>query len=467
MHINSNHRIFFLIAFPIFVISGCRKDENVKSAAVKPEKRIIEFFGSNNSVNRPAVIKLSKDTVYILDSDITRESGEQLIIEQGTVIKAGERNPSNPGSADPGRGSLTIRPGGVLIANGTEAEPIIFTSNTMAGSQRINWGGVIIEGKAPNNDRTATGVPTDFSCSIRFLRVEFAALTLRSVGNTSLVENVMVSYTDKNGISAFNISGGTFNAKNLVSFACSGPADYYITNGYTGKLQHLLAMRHPFFGNMGSQPQRALASLFIENNPSNPVNARPFTFPQISNLTAVGPNGQNGSVSSYADTNIRVASIVTTNSTCFSIRNSVFLGFPAKAWILDDVNTALAIVDSRSVMSYSYFHSLDTSKTLFLAQGVYPPFGSSDFKGYVLSPAFNNKLLPQIQSLLLPDIFVYNKPAFLPGVGSPLLTGANFSGDFSAAFYDKVSHVGAFGSQSWTNGWTNFTPLKTNYNFSL
>ncbi len=467
---NNITRILFFTACGAAVVFnnlGCKKQEYIKASGVMPEKRIGELFGSNNSINRPKLIKLYKDTVYILDIPITIEAGEQLLIEEGTLIKAGVRNIANPESNNPSEGSLTIKKGGVMLANGTRSEPIVFTSNTTAGAQRINWGGITIEGKSIDNDIASGIVDTaDFSGSLRYCRIEFAPLTLRGVGSRTFIENLMVSYTDRNGLNAYNIFGGTFNAKNLIAYACSGPADFYFTNGYSGKMQHILSYRHPFFGKTGNIPFNSVAGVVIENNPFNAVNARPFTLPVISNLTVIGPNAQKGSTVAYSDTNIRAAALVTTGSACFNIRNSVFLGYPESCWILDDNFTTEAILVYINVVSYSIFQANDTSRAFYLKPGTYPPQNSSDFKRFILTRVPNNRLLNNADNFLFNAIFNYSAPGLLPKENSIVLNGANFTDTFGdRSFFEKVNHIGAFGTTDWTLNWTNFTPLKTNYNF--
>ena len=49
---------------------------------------------------------------------------------------------------------------------------------------------------------------------------------------------------------------------------------------------------------------------------------------------------------------------------------------------------------------------------------------------------------------------------FIPAAGSPLLSGASFT-NFND--FDKVSFIGAFGSENRLNGWTNFDPENTVY----
>lgn len=458
--------IFSLL--PVVVISigigtgACKKEENIKTGSVKPEKNIRDFYVNSAA---PKIIKLYSDTVYILDQLLSRSAGEQLIIEEGTLIKVGTRDFTNPFNNIPSAGSITIAPGGVLIANGTADKPIVFTSNTFSGDQSVNWGGISIEGRSTDNSKTTAPVLDDFSGSIRYCRIEFASLSLRSVGSGTTIENVMVSYAN-NGGPAYRIYGGTFNARYLISYACGGPADFYFANGYTGKMQYVLAYRHPFFGQTGSIAVNAVAGVFMENNVSNPANAQPYNLPVISNLTVIGPNDQKGSTSYYGSTTTRASAIVTTKSTAFNIRNSLFLGYPKAAWILDDYNTARAIETSKAVMSYTFFQANDTSRAFYLAPGTYPPNGSPDFKNYMLTQPFNNKLVLSVNDFSFRDPFNYEAPDLFPKDSSSIvMKGANFDNEFANTFFIKGEFLGAFGKDNWLRGWTNFTPLKTNYNF--
>jgi hypothetical protein len=428
---------------------GCQKDENIKASKVKPE---VILSDKDNRGTRLRVVQLHKDTVYINTDVFTRQAGEELVIEKGTLIKGG--------------GGINIEPGGVIIANGTRDNPIVFTSNSRRGIQGANWRGIIIKGKSIDNSTPGAKDSTDFSGSLLFTRIEFASLTLEAVGSRSVIENVMVSYASN---SSFSILGGTFNTRYLVSYACGGPADYYITRGYSGKMQNVFAYRHPYFGNVGIAPANALSGMFIENNPFNPEGARPFTNPFISNLTVIGPNAQNGSPSRYADTtpSFRVAALVTTGSSCFSIRNSVFVGFPSSAWRLDDRATAENIQLGNGDLAYSLLHANMPNRVFYLKPETLSPFLSNDFRNYMMQPVFQNGMLTNALDIKVADLYNYNAPGLMPLEGSPLLTGAtNFTGAvFDNSFFQKVNYKGAIGRENWLSSWTNFTPLKTNYNF--
>ncbi|MFZ4547574.1 MAG: hypothetical protein ACOYN4_09070, partial [Bacteroidales bacterium] len=94
---------------------------------------------------------LTCDKVYTLNQKIYVPSGITLTIQPGTVIKGAS-------SADPALATaLIIERGGKIIADGTQACPIVFTSvaDPMDGSYSLTnvgeWGGIVLLGKATNN----------------------------------------------------------------------------------------------------------------------------------------------------------------------------------------------------------------------------------------------------------------------------------------------------------------------------
>ena len=462
-HSNANFFLIVVLGF-VFCFQACKKEENIKASVVMPEVTIVssELDPVTQTPISRKVIHLYKDTVYLCKDIITREASEQLIIDEGTLIKIA------------GSGGFIINPGATITANGTADKPIVFTSNSLPGKQGINWQGITITGKSFNNANGTDGVADDFSGVLKFVRIEFAPLTLTSIGNKTVVENVMVSYTGLNTvtqdyISAFNIYGGNFNTRNLIAYACGGPADFFISNGYTGNMQGLIACRHPYFGSTGANPGNAIAGIFIQNNAYNSPAPLPFTNPVISNLTVIGANALLGSPAVYADTNSQAAALVTTRSCCFHLRNSLLLGYPAAGWILDDNATAVNLEAGNGEFDYSIIQSNTPSRLFYLAPGTYNNATSADFKNYMLGPLFSNRSLNESADFKFTNIVNYEPaPDLIPLAISPVLKGgANFDGTlYSNEFFKKdTSYIGAIGKENWYKKWANFSPLKTNYNF--
>ena len=79
---------------------------------------------------------------YTLVGNVFVQSGVTLTIEPGTIIFGDKAS----------KGSLVIDRGATINAAGTADKPIIFTSSAPVGYRNYgDWGGVIVLGKAQNN----------------------------------------------------------------------------------------------------------------------------------------------------------------------------------------------------------------------------------------------------------------------------------------------------------------------------
>lgn len=148
---------------------------------------------------------------------------------------------------------LNVNRGNEIQANGTTARPIIFTSQENVRGQNDDnssgdWGGLILNGRAPVTDCQAGGaapgtvdcerevegtatpplyggnVPTDSSGSVRNVQLRFSgtvlsngdelqALTTGGVGSGTTLENIMSFNSADDGVEFF---GGRVNIKGLV-----------------------------------------------------------------------------------------------------------------------------------------------------------------------------------------------------------------------------------------------------------
>lgn len=169
-----------------------------------------------------------------------------------------------------GRGSLVISRGSQIQANGTAADPIVMSSIDAGIEGQGEWGGLVLQGFAKNNDcgDGATG-STDLLCdaadeagtgfhggnddadnsgSIQYVIVaeggfeiapdqEVNGITLHSVGYGTTIENVMVYANADDGIEWF---GGAANVKNLI-LVDNGDESLDWDNGWRGNVQFVLA----------------------------------------------------------------------------------------------------------------------------------------------------------------------------------------------------------------------------------
>jgi len=281
---------------------------------------------------------LTCDKTYILDNKIYVPAGKTLTIQPGTVIKgAATGNPANANA-------ILVNRDGKIFASGTESCPIIFTAQadpldgTYALTNKGQWGGIVILGKAKNNLTTAAnysaagtvgfngttgtgvnggdgigfiegftaadarnlyGMPpgqeddNDNSGVMRYVSIRHAGatvgtnnelngLTLGSVGRGTTLENIEVISNDDDGIEPF---GGTVNMKYLtLMFNNDDNFDY--DQGYTGKVQFILSVKLDAATFTGGD-----SGLEIDGD-DNKANPTLLSRPTIYNATFIG-NGSN------------------------------------------------------------------------------------------------------------------------------------------------------------------------------
>ena len=170
---------------------------------------------------------------YTLDGMVKIPAGVTVTFEAGSTITCDKTT---------GENGLIVLNGGKLIANGTAAEPIVFTEKSKTGGA---WAGIIMYGDAPivNNatnpaPQTATsedGLNQTYGGSndahnggsLKYVRVEYAGQVITtnnkenngfsfySVGSGTVLEN-LVSYMGNDD--GFEFYGGTVSAKNLISY---------------------------------------------------------------------------------------------------------------------------------------------------------------------------------------------------------------------------------------------------------
>ncbi|MFV5690841.1 hypothetical protein ACM55K_02315 [Flavobacterium sp. LT1R49] len=221
-----------------------------------------QILAGNITVNT----KLYKKNIYILQGNVYVTNNATLTIEPGTVI-IGDFESS---------ATLIITKGATLIAEGLETDPIVFTSNRSV-KKAGDWGGIVILGDAPTNkfgNVSAINFDLDNSLTfyggtnassnsgvLKFVRIEFAgkkikglgnfnALLLAGVGNKTILENIMISYSAGD---SFEIFGGELYLNKMVSFKSSSD-DYKFNFGTQCRIDNSLAIRSSYLtSNTGSR----------------------------------------------------------------------------------------------------------------------------------------------------------------------------------------------------------------------
>lgn len=442
-----------LTLITLFGATSCVKvnfdEEQVNTPTPEPTSNIIQGTISSSRF-------YAKGT-WILKGYVYVTEGATITFEAGCIIKSDITE----------KGALIIERGAKLIASGTPANPIVFTSGKSVGSRAPgDWGGIILLGKAPTNrplDPAPTiegGVgrqyggtdPLDESGILRYVRIEYAGiaaepgseingLTCGGVGSGTIIENVQVSFGNDD---AFEFFGGTVNAKNLVAFATADD-DFDFDFGYTGKIQFGVSCRKPDFIDAGD------AGNAIEcDNDGSGTTTTPRTKPQLNNFTFVGPNDAAGTAANHNYSNRW------RRATQFILRNSILIGHPDAGFSLE----------SDATLNDYYVNNISEFKNnlVHASTNVYRSSNNAIATAAQIQTKAESEgciTLANSAAAQLTSPFYSTSPNFLPVTGSPALTGASFSG--MNPFFTSTTYRGAMGTTNWTSGWCNWDPQNAAY----
>ncbi len=421
-------------------------------------------------------IRLVNTKIYGLKGYVYVNDGATLSIQEGTIIVGDE-----PGN----NSALIINRGGKILARGTAKDPIIFTSRAVPGQRaRGDWGGILICGKARINQAAGQaalegGVASqttggkgwyggtdddDNSGVLTYARIEFAgiatqpnselnSLTMGGVGRGTTIENVQVSYGNDDGFEWF---GGTVNSKYLISTGILDD-DFDTDNGFSGKVQFGLVQRFRTTADVST------SQAFESDNDAQASYNQPFTSATFSNITAIGPiqdtSWTPGSGPNQYSTRFGAAAQIRRNSRQ-AIHNSVFVGWP-RGFEFAQVPTMIAAAgDSIEIRNNSWYGV--KGAVLTLAGGTAP---AGIDAGWLAKPAYGNVVNKSSPAgAMIENAFATNAD-FNPAIkaGSPLQTSAVFSGKSNDAYFEKVTHRGAFGLQRWDLPWSEYDPVNREY----
>lgn len=420
---------------------------------------------------------LEASKVYILQGQVNVQEGATLTIQAGTIIKGDKRT----------RGTLVIRRGARIVAEGTKEKPIVMTSAQDAGARdKGDWGGLVILGRARVNqpDPAVEGIEpaaifggtndADNSGILRYVRIEYAgieltpnnetnSLTLGGVGSGTVVEYVQVSYGGDDGFEWF---GGTVNGKYLVSLG-TWDDDFDCDYGWSGNIQFALAVRAPF---LADQSQ---SNAFECDNGPNDNDVQPYTTATFSNVTVLGPRDIHGrGISANYANGVHVR-----RRTAVTIANSIITGF-ATGVRMDNLSTFEQYARGNGIMYNNRFVVAGTGTTAPTTVAVGTGIVLTDLVTYLSTNrnTFMGGTAINADSLARFGLKAANyfgsrslaqypaNPDFSVTTGS-LLNAARFDiPKLQVAFFDKsATYIGAFGNTDWTDGWTEFVPLNATY----
>ncbi len=290
--------------------------------------------------------KLYKKDTYLLLGDVFVTDCATLSIEPGTVILGDYKS----------KASLIISNGSLIIAEGTQTDPIVFTSNRDI-KKKGDWGGIFILGDAPINklkeeseleyglNFSSTGMiqyggnnEENYSGVLKYVRIEYSGkrtknygylsgLTLAGVGSETVLENIMISYCQG---SSFQVLGGNTKLYQLVSYR-SKRNDFIFNYGAQALLTNSLAIKSPYHTSSGGASSIYLAS-YKEKEEIDP--SKKGTNLQAENLTLMVLSDD-----LVADIKVGLVheAMYVKEGASFSMKKSIFSGFNPAVKLHNDI----------------------------------------------------------------------------------------------------------------------------------
>jgi hypothetical protein len=395
-----------------------------------------------------------------ITANTTWTTGNTYLLQGLTYVKNGATLTIQPGVTIRGAGAgsaLIITKGSKINAVGTATSPIVFTSNNAVGSRaKGDWGGIIILGNGSFNLNSGvnniegitasadtqyggglTPDDADNSGTLKYVRIEFGGyvyapnseingLTLGAVGSGTTIDYVQVSYANDD---AFEWFGGAVNCKHLVSYR-NLDDDFDTDNGYSGKVQFALAIRDP---QIADAPAVSTSEGFESDNNAGGTAVAPYTSAVFSNCTLIGPSYRttltNGGT--LASGYKRVARI--RRASKLSIYNSIFMDFQEGLHIDGVASETNALNDELKFKNNILAGIVTTAKYIQVSSpGTITAGNNAAFNMTTwFADNGNTNLATNAGLLTAPyaaDATVYTGLDYRPGVGSPAISGSNFTG---------------------------------------
>ena len=277
--------ILSIVTIASLIFTGCSLSDDDNNGTVGGEVTVQNLAG-----NLTSDLTLKSGVAHNLIGALLVKDGATLTIEAGVTINA------LAGGTDV---YILVEKGGKIIANGTAANPIKFTSGATS-PKAGDWGGLIINGKAPlsrqngSESNAATevknsilfggSVANDNSGILNYVILEYTGariddeaehngLTLNGVGSGTVLSNIAILNGDDDGIEFF---GGTVNASNiLVVNAKDDMFDF--TQGYVGTCTNLYGVREAGYVAVTSDPRGIEADGNLDGNSPSDINQSVFT----------------------------------------------------------------------------------------------------------------------------------------------------------------------------------------------
>lgn len=438
---------------------------------------------SQGKIEISGTTTLDAGKVYLLKGLVVVKSGGKLVIPAGTIIRAEADVNAIPANYS----SIIVEKGGMIEINGTSNSPVVITSNKAAGNRnRGDWGGIVICGKAKNNQgndiqiegfnnvafdnalaKHGASDDNDNSGVIKYLRIEYGGLafetnkeinglTLGSVGKATTIEGVQVSYTNDD---AFEWFGGNVNAKKLISYRNTDD-DFDTDFGWGGAVQFGIAVRDTTQYDLtwNASSGSSTSETFESDNDAGGSGKTPYTRGLFTNITCVGPVPVGSSYSSMGSTvrsAFRRGARVRRNSR-LSIVNSIFMGY--RNFLMYDGDSSLIasgakdsafptgmIFRNNIIVNTTAAASAGSTNTGLVEVASSNSSSLARFDRWVRSTQNANNINPVAYTAgtLLVDPQNPTAPDFKPVSASPALSGSDFTATRFNEFgtFTGVNHI--------------------------
>jgi hypothetical protein len=281
--------ILSIVTIASLVFTGCSSSSDDATVIIDNPVTSLNLAG-----NLTSDLTLQSGVAHNLIGTLLVKDGVTLTIEAGTTINA------LAGGTDV---YLLVEKGGKLIANGTAAKPIVFTSSA-TNPQAGDWGGIILNGKAPlsrqagSESNAATEInnsisfggsdAADNSGTLNYVKIEYSGaridsesehngLTLNGVGSGTTLTNIAILNCDDDGIEFF---GGTVNVTNLL--VVNAKDDMFdCTQGYSGTWTNIYGIRENGYTAVTSDPRGIEADGNLDGNSPSDINQAIFTVNKV------------------------------------------------------------------------------------------------------------------------------------------------------------------------------------------
>lgn len=355
---------------------------------------------------------------------------------------------------------------------------------------------------------------------------EINGLTLCSVGNGTQIDHLQISYS---GDDSYEFFGGSVNAKYLVAFR-GWDDDFDTDNGFNGKIQFGALIRDPFAADQSGSKAFESDSYQTGTATGLAGDTSQITKPIFSNITAIGPlvnptstaydpqfvsgvhirRGSGLSLLNSVVVGYPAGLLIDESSSAFGstaanigtemlqFRNNIICGTPTNA--TPSMKDIMYVINgARSLTPTNSNGDTTTGNPFTLFAGPWSFLKNTPFMNAVYATEQTGVRLQSPFNLANPNLVPTSTSPIAYGTKSfngtnrtfnPMMpinydttgNGLNYNVPTNApdfmnnkaadGFFTRTNFIGAFsGTQTtndnWMNGWCNFDPVNTNYDYVI